>query len=179
MGFTTVLDPTSRQQQDVTDAGSDVGSLGGKRVGFRVDILWRSWDWVTDEWARMVREHGGTPVTWRARGRTGKEGDEVMAELAQFADGIDVAVVGLGNCGSCTNWTIHDALFAADRGVTTTAVATAHFEALARALAKRGGRSGLRLQLLPYPLDTRPEDEVRQIARDLFPALLETLGAHA
>lgn len=178
MGFTTVLDPRSDQQQETTDAGADVGALAGKRVGFRVDILWRSWDWVADEWAKLVEEQGGTAVTWRARGRTGKEGDEVLAELARFADEIDVAVVGLGNCGSCTNWTIHDALFTANHGVTTSAVATAHFEPLARALAKRGGRSGLRLQVLPYPLDTRPEDEVREIAREHFPALLATLGAN-
>jgi len=30
--------------------------------------------------------------------------------------------------------------------------------------------------VLPYPLESRPEAEVRQIAREHWPRLLETLG---
>lgn len=37
-------------------------------------------------------------------------------------------------------------------------------------------RPGLRLCVLPYPLDTRPEPEVRQIAHDFWPTLLDSLG---
>ena len=37
-------------------------------------------------------------------------------------------------------------------------------------------RPGLRLCVLPYPLDTRPEPEVRQIAHDFWQPLLDSLG---
>jgi hypothetical protein len=88
----------------------------------------------------------------------------------------DAAIVGLGNCGSCTSWTIADALEAAATGLTTIAVATAHFEGLAHNLAKRGGRSGLRLHVLPYPLDILPRDQVDDIARDQYRSFLRNFG---
>jgi hypothetical protein len=37
----------------------------------------------------------------------------------------------------------------------------------------------LRVHVLPYPLESRPEDEVRAIAREQWPAFLETIGATA
>jgi hypothetical protein len=44
-------------------------------------------------------------------------------------------------------------------------------------MAMNAGRPGVRVFVLPYPLETRPEDEVRAIARDRFADLLQTLGA--
>ena len=44
-------------------------------------------------------------------------------------------------------------------------------------MAANAGRAGLRVHVLPYPLETRAEADVRAIARQHWPALLETLGA--
>jgi len=49
-------------------------------------------------------------------------------------------------------------------------------EHLAHTMAANAGRAGLRVHVLPYPLESRPEAEVRQIAREHWPRLLETLG---
>ncbi len=65
---------------------------------------------------------------------------------------------------------------ALEAGKTAVAVVTSEFEALARGMAANAGRSGLRLHVLPYPLDDRPEKEVREIAREHFRPLLRTLG---
>ncbi|HZP28783.1 MAG TPA: hypothetical protein VFC99_07515 [Acidimicrobiia bacterium] len=54
---------------------------------------------------------------------------------------------------------------------------TAEFEHLAHTMAANAGRAGLRVHVLPYPLEARPEDEVRAIARDHWPKLLRTIGA--
>ena len=62
-------------------------------------------------------------------------------------------------------------------GKTAVAVVTAEFEVLAYTMAANAGRSGLRVHVLPYPLETLPEHEVRAIARDHWPLVLETLGA--
>jgi hypothetical protein len=67
----------------------------------------------------------------------------------------------------------------AARGRTAVAVVTQEFEALAHTMAANAGRSGLRVQVLPYPLETRPEAEVREIAREHFAGLLAALGARA
>ena len=53
---------------------------------------------------------------------------------------------------------------------------TAEFEVLAHTMAANAGRTGLRVHVLPYPLESRPEAEVRQVAREHWPRLLETLG---
>lgn len=171
-----VLDPTLSPGADSGDSGPDVDTLAGKKLGFRVDILWRSWDWVTEEWARLARRDGAQVRVWRARGRTGDEGDAMLKELDEFVADVDIAVVGLANCGSCTSWTIHDALRAASSGIPTVAVCTDHFKDLAATLARRGGRSALRRHILPYPLDTLPEAEVRDVARAHYRQVLRTLG---
>jgi hypothetical protein len=54
---------------------------------------------------------------------------------------------------------------------------TQEFEALAHTMAANAGRAGLRVHVLPYPLETRPEAEVRSIAAEHWPLVLATLGA--
>ena len=171
-----ILDPTTSFASDIASPGPNVDSLAGKRVGFRVDMLWRSWDWTSEVWAEFLRAEGAEVSFWRSMGRTAEEGARMDAEMNAFFDSIDVAIVGLGNCGSCTSWTIHDALAAASCDIPTVAVCTAQFEDLGRALAKRGGRSGLRFHILPYPLDILPRDEIHGIARDHYRSLLRNLG---
>ena len=55
-------------------------------------------------------------------------------------------------------------------------VVTEEFEAFAHRMAAHAGHPSLRLLVLPYPLEGRPDAEVRQIAADAYPALLQTLG---
>jgi len=62
-------------------------------------------------------------------------------------------------------------------GKTAVAVVTREFEELARTMAANAGRPALRTLVLPYPLDSRPEAEVREIARRAWPAVLDALGA--
>ena len=65
----------------------------------------------------------------------------------------------------------------AARGKTAVAVVTQEFEALSHTMASNAGRGGLRIQVLPYPLETLPEVEVRDIARSHWDGLVECLGA--
>ncbi|HMF83645.1 MAG TPA: hypothetical protein VKI01_10260 [Acidimicrobiia bacterium] len=65
----------------------------------------------------------------------------------------------------------------ASQGKTAVVVVTAEFEHLAHTMAANAGRAGLRVHVLPYPLESRPEAEVRAIARHHWPGLLDSLGA--
>jgi hypothetical protein len=56
------------------------------------------------------------------------------------------------------------------------AVVTQEFEALAHTMAANAGRPGLRVLVLPYPLETRPEEEVRRVARDHWGPFLRSVG---
>lgn len=172
-----VLDPTSLLGDDNPGPGPLLDTVSGRRIGIRLDILWPSWDWLADEWARLLEADGATIVRWRAAGRVNNEGDEVLEELRKFVgSGLDACLVGLANCGSCTSWTIHDALAADAAGLPTVAAVTEQFMDLASALTRRSGRSGLRIQQLPYPLHTLPEENVRDVARQQYRSLLRTFG---
>ena len=72
---------------------------------------------------------------------------------------------------------MHDTAAVAGGGKTAVAVVTAEFEVLAHTMAANAGRPGLRVHVLPYPLESRPEDEVRAIAREHWPGVLQALGA--
>lgn len=172
-----VLDPTSTRGDDVASPGPDAGVLAGKRIGFRVDQIWRSWDWISESWAERLREAGAEVSFWRSCGRSGEEGERMARELDAWLKTIDVAIVGLANCGSCTGWTVRDAISAAGVGLPTVAIATRNFEAFAHEIAARGGRSGLRVHVLPYPLNERERDEVLQVADAHFAPMLTALGA--
>lgn len=72
---------------------------------------------------------------------------------------------------------MHDTVEVAARGKAAVAVVTEEFEALAHTMAANAGRTGLRVHALPYPLETRSEAEVRAIAVEHWPLVLQTLGA--
>lgn len=177
MPLIKVLDPTARRADDNASPGPDAGVLAGKRIGFRLDQIWRCWDWISEDWAEGFRKAGAEVSFWRSTNRSGEEGEEQAHSLERWLKTIDVAVVGLANCGSCTGWTVRDAITAANAGVATTAVATKNFEDFAHEMAARGGRSGLRVHVLPYPLNELSRDDVAPVAKDYFPGLLQVMGA--
>ncbi len=172
-----VLDPSATRDDDIASPGPDAGSLSGKHIGFRIDRIWRCWDWISEEWATRLRAAGADVSFWRSTDRSGAEGERAARELDGWLKTIDVAIVGLANCGSCTGWTIRDSLSAAATGIPTMAVATKNFEDFAHEIAARGGRSGLRVHVLPYPLNEKERDDVMKVADQHFEAMLETLGA--
>lgn len=177
MALIKVLDPTAYRNDDLAYPGPDAGALIGKRVGFRLDRMWRAWDWISELWADRLREAGAEVSFWRSGGRSGAEGERHEAEYRAFLESIDVAIVGLANCGSCTGWTVRDAITAANAGLPTTAVATANFDSFAHEIAARGGRSGLRVHVLPYPLNEQRREDVLPIGDAHFYPMLKTMGA--
>lgn len=173
-----VLDPTASPDAGDPDPGPDAGPLAGKVVGFRVDVLWASWDHTVEEWTRELEGAGATVRSWRrVQGVPGAEGERLQREYDAFVAGVDVVISGLANCGSCTSWSVRDALTGLAAGLATVCVATQHFAALAHTLAADRGRAGLRVFELPYPYDTLAEADVRAHARAGYRALLGTLGA--
>ncbi len=92
-----VLDPTAPPPQASADPGPDAGSLAGKTVGIRYDETWQSFFHVRDEWIERLTSAGATIRLFDARGRIGEEGERTRRELEEFADAVDIAVVGLGN----------------------------------------------------------------------------------
>jgi hypothetical protein len=62
------------------------------------------------------------------------------------------------------------------RGLPAVAVVTASFADLASKMADHNEHPELPILVLPYPLEDKPEDEVREIGRRFFPEMLDLLG---
>ena len=58
-------------------------------------------------------------------------------------------------------------------------VITEEFVTIASRIATLKGHASLRTLVLPYPLETRPDAECREIAHEYYPRLLELLGVTA
>ena len=56
-------------------------------------------------------------------------------------------------------------------------VVTAEFAKFATQIATHHGHPSLRCLVLPYPLEGLPEQELRKIATDSYPTLLDLVGA--
>lgn len=177
MSMGTVLDPTALRRDCNESAGPDAGPLNGKHIGFRIDRMWRAWTWISEQWAKKLREAGAEVSFWQSAGRSGEEGERCASEYADYVASIDIAIVGLANCGSCTGWTVRDAITAAEAGLPTVAIATEHFRTFAHDIAARGGRPGLRVHVLPYPLNEQIKEDVLPVGEAHFLPMLETLGA--
>ena len=97
MARVTILDPTARPPAVDIDPGPDAGPLAGKVVGIRYDTAWPSFEWVVSEWTPRLVAAGAEVRNWRAGNRIGDQGEQTSRELDAFVDGVDLALVGLGN----------------------------------------------------------------------------------
>jgi hypothetical protein len=102
------------------------------------------------------------------------------AEQSELAAGAQVALAAIGDCGSCTSYTVRDALILEGLGVPTVALVTEPFLPLARGLATTMGTPEIRLVAIPHPLYGIGEEEIARRAEvavgDVGAALMEQRG---
>lgn len=176
----TIRVPTApRRADEVAPTFSVDGPLAGLKVGLRHEGSWRSWMWIVDEWEGLLRADGAEPVVLEAGGRVGEEGVATRAQVAEWVAAIDCGIAGLGTCGSCTSNSVHDAVSLERAGKPSVVAVCEEFETHGRNMARSLGHGDLKHLVLPYPLEGRPEDEIRAIAHEYYPQFLEVLGAKA
>jgi hypothetical protein len=100
-------------------------------------------------------------------------------EIEELAGQVDAAIIGLGTCGSCTTFTIKDAVTVEQHEKPVVAVVCEEFTVHAHNVARHVGHSEMKVLVVPYPLEARPAEELEQIARDYYPKVLELLGVRA
>ena len=71
---------------------------------------------------------------------------------------------------------MRDAVVAEKAGKPVVAIVTEEFQTHGLNVANMEGHSGLKQLILPYPLENRPETELRQIADVWYPKLLGLIG---
>ncbi|MDX2166703.1 MAG: hypothetical protein SF182_06555 [Deltaproteobacteria bacterium] len=153
--------------------------LRGVRVGVRQDPTWRSWHIIAADWVERLRRDGAEPLLLQTGERTGPEGEKSRRALAEWMEAIDCAVVGLGTCGSCTMWSVRDAVGVEQLRKPAVAAVCDEFVAHGRTTAAFLGHPDLKVLVFPYPLEARPDAELRAIAGEWYPQLLALLGVRA
>ncbi len=151
--------------------------IAGLRVGLRHEGSWRSWMLIVEEWQGFLRRDGAAPVVVQTGERTAAEGERTRALVRSWAESVDCGISGLGTCGSCTSWSVHDAVTLEKQGRPAIVAVTEEFAQHAHNMANHLGHKNLKVLVLPYPLEARPEDELRTIAREFYPKFLAQLGA--
>lgn len=65
----------------------------------------------------------------------------------------------------------------ADAGLPVVLIVTERFESLGRSILKSKGRGDVPVYVLPSDIETRSEDELRELAAETLPELIELLGS--
>ena len=171
-GRMTVLSPAAEafHRLEPRPTAPRIARLDGARVGF-VENGFTSLAILHEEIRRSLEKLGITPVIERKRYWRPLE----PAQLDSLVAGTDVVIGGLCNTPPSTAWGVHDAIELERRGVPTVTLATAYYEELLTESAATEGMPDLRRVILPYPLEGRPEPEVRAIARRAVNAILGAL----
>jgi hypothetical protein len=174
---TTIRRPTAPPPaRTVAPAFALDGAVDGRRIGLRTDSAWRSWALIADEWEKRLRDEGADVRCIETGAQVGDHGRTDRQTVDEWSDQIDGGLVGLGTCGSCTSFTIRDAVTLEQHAKPSIAVVTEEFETHARNMARFLGHGDLKVLVLPYPLEARPDDELRAIAADFYPQAMELLG---
>jgi hypothetical protein len=165
-----VVDPAAHESAEPAVPGAPLGTLSGRRVRV-LDITKVRSDVFAAEVARGLREAGAaveTGIALPAQRMSDAELDAVAAES-------DGAVLALADCGTCTSWTLWDAVELNRRGVRTVLVSTDALRPTVAALAPRLGLADLPLVTVATPNRDHGEEEIRATAAAAGQAIAEAL----
>lgn len=159
-------------------AESRFTDLNGRRIAFVWDYVFRGdemFPLIEAEIANQFPEASFVHHT-EFGNIHGKDSDPIIDGLprALHDKGVDVMVVGVGNCGSCTPAVIRTALVAERAGVPSVALVSSGFAGQARAVAKAMGMEKVPLAVYPGVIPFDSLETVADKLRDVVvPAVLE------
>jgi hypothetical protein len=153
--------------------------VAGLTIGIRADRAWRSWQLISEIWGEYLQRDGAATIAVETGAQMGRPGSDDRKQIEELANVTDCAIVGLGTCGSCTTFTIKDAVVVEEHAKPVVAIVCEEFLVHGRNVATHLGHGDLKILVLPYPLEARPAEELRAIADEYYPKLLELIGATA
>jgi hypothetical protein len=90
----------------------------------------------------------------------------------RLMDEADVVVTGAADCGSCTAYSVHDAIELEKAGTPAVVVTTTKFEPIARTLSASLGLAETRRLVLPHPIGGTDPSTLHSWADDAADALI-------
>jgi hypothetical protein len=101
-------------------------------------------------------------------------GDDVASEIAERSA---LAIAGLGDCGACSSCSALDAITLEKHGVPSAVVITEPFVGLVDRFSAMAGLPGYPPVILPHPMATRSEEEIRELVAGIGDELVSRLTA--
>jgi len=110
-------------------------------------------------------------VRWEKSNVSAPAPDDVMARLVDC----DAMITAMGDCGSCSSSTLHDAVTAELAGTPAVAVITDAFVMMADVMAETCGIPGYRYAIIAHPVSSNSQNELRKKAQEVVHQSLELL----
>jgi hypothetical protein len=134
---------------------------------------WQGMLTLADHLARRLKDSGANDVFIVDRpdlgiGAVRPETDEFLDDLASKVAG---AISGLGNCGSCTSWSVSDSLQMERRGIRSGHVVVDNFKYIAKALAKAQDQTDHPIVILPPKANEMSSEELAGCADTVLDAV--------
>jgi len=154
-----------------------VAALAGARVG----LLWntkRNAELLLVELGRLLIERYGAEVT----ARQAPYAHAVPLDgpdLHSLIDSCDLAVVGVGDCGSCAAAAINDGITLERHGIPAAVICSDAFDVTARATAEVQGDPDYPFLTTPHPIAVLAETQVVRRAEQLLPGVVARLIVQA
>ena len=158
----TVLLPTGASSTASIGPAERPKSLAGLRIGL-LDNGKEFSDVVLDGLAETLRrDHGANRIKFWRKGFPAK-GAPFIAEMAAETD---VAVSGVGHCGSSSPWSVIDAVNLEKAGVPSIALISRSFCPLGQIVARGEGHGSLPIVMLPHPIGEADEARIARKGAD-------------
>jgi hypothetical protein len=166
----TVLSPAPERARETRLGAPRVSSFEGLTVGL-LDNNKPGAGAILARIAERLRERGATEVvSWRKALPSGPS--PYVTDAARAAD---VVISGVGDCGSCSSWSLRDAFEVELMGTPTVTLVSKPFDALVHLEADSLGVPELPIFTVAHPVATRTDDELRAEADELLDGVVRAL----
>lgn len=87
----------------------------------------------------------------------------------------DLCILALGDCGSCTTWTILDAIHLEKLGTSTISICSSKFVDFAKLLAESNGAKDLKILSIEHPIASQKNSDVKNKTNDVLVKIKELI----
>ena len=87
----------------------------------------------------------------------------------------DLCILALGDCGSCTTWTILDAIRLEKLGISTISICSSKFVDFAKLLAESNGAKNLKILSIEHPIAGQKNSDVKNKTNDVLVKIKELI----
>jgi hypothetical protein len=171
---TSVFLPTGAPEIGSVSIARRPNSLKGLRVAL-LDNGKEFSDIVLDGLATALKDFGVTSIKFWRKGFPAK-GAPFIDEMAMESD---VAISGVGHCGSSSPWSVIDAVNLEKAGIPTVALISRSFCPLGQIVGRGVGHQALPIVMLPHPIGEANESRIAQKGIDAAAECVRLLTASA